>query len=100
MKPIQWKAITILAGGATQEKTAAECGVCAFTIRRWLKRPEFQDAIQKELPKMIAATRAAMCPRPVPKIPHKTTHYFSTRALASVNERFPHISAPAPPQKF
>jgi len=52
MKPIQWKALDLLAAGATQVKTAAECGVCAFTVRRWQKRPDFQEALQKETQKL------------------------------------------------
>ena len=58
MKPIQWKAVDLLAAGETQEKTASTCGVCALTLRRWLKRPDFQDAMQKELQKPRELSRA------------------------------------------
>jgi len=58
MKPVQWKAVDLLAAGATQEKTAAECAVCTFTVRRWLKRADFQDALQKELLKLRELARA------------------------------------------
>jgi hypothetical protein len=78
MKPVQWKAVDLLVSGTTQKRAAAECGVCDFTIRRWLKRQDFQDAMEKELRKLrvIAQqhnqrTLAAAIAR---SLPHKSAH--------------------------
>ena len=77
MKPVQWKAADILATGATQEKAAVECGVCAFTIRRWLKRSEFHDALGKEVQKIRDATRTQFLAKLLENVPHKTAHKIS-----------------------
>ena len=61
MKPLQWKAVDLLADGATQRKAAAECGVAAFTIRRWLNRREFKEALDRELKKLRDRNRDRLC---------------------------------------
>jgi len=106
MKPIQWKAVDLLVSGATQKRAAAECGVCDFTIRRWLKRRDFRDAMEKELLKLRAIaqqrnqrTLAAAIARTLPHktahisfqvrnrdekgpLPHKSAHFSTTQACA------------------
>jgi transposase len=61
MKPLQWKAVDLLADGATQKKAAEQCGVAAFTIRRWQKRLDFQDALRKEVQKLREKNRERLC---------------------------------------
>jgi len=81
MKPIQWKAVDLLAAGSTQEKTAAECNVWPSTVRRWLKRAEFHDALQNEVLKLRERQRAQF------------STFWVTRAKASADEHVPRISA-------
>jgi hypothetical protein len=78
MRPVQWKAVDMLVAGATQKRAAAECGVCDFTIRRWLKRRDFQDAMEKELLKFRALAQQrnqrALTAAIARSLPHKSAH--------------------------
>jgi hypothetical protein len=97
MKPVQWKAVDLLVSGATQKRAAAECGVCDFTIRRWLQRRDFQDAMEKELLKLRAVARqrnermlAAAIAR---TLPHKTAHISFQVPKSDEKGPLPHKSA-------
>lgn len=54
------RAIVMLAAGASQEEAAAECGVVARTIRRWVAEPEFAAEVDKQRDGMTRALDARL----------------------------------------
>jgi transposase-like protein len=55
LKPIQSRAIQLLAKGQTQKNVANTLGICPMTIGRWNKQSEFQNQLQ-----IVTATETGM----------------------------------------